>query len=286
MKNRFPKAPVKHLGTFVTLVVIFINNVVLNNDMVCNCENRWIGCDVYMAIPFIVVFVLELWTHKTLRYIYYCMRSGVLIMFHDIIKAACIGSLWVVFVLLDGDWYVCCMTKDEATCKKCTLGKYKKNISVEDEHTIAALKNESMMIALGVLICCLLLAAIISGLRWKCFKDSGLRCKCFEDSGLCCKCFKDSDCCDRKTLYKQVILDEEENALREFLTAAAKDKLKETFMADPEAAGIAADAPAAAAGVAADAPSAAEENIQLLDTVKVETAAKGTLDLPLPKERT
>jgi len=58
---------------------------------------------------------------------------------HRILKAGLVGSLWVVSVLIDGDWYVCCKNyyteHPQLPCKK--------NITDEVEVIITKLKNES-----------------------------------------------------------------------------------------------------------------------------------------------
>lgn len=57
-----------------------------------------------------------------------------------IFKAVCVGLLWVVSVLVDGDWYVCCQSKKEQSQLAC---KDKTNITAEENVTIGSLKNTS-----------------------------------------------------------------------------------------------------------------------------------------------
>lgn len=55
-------------------------------------------------------------------------------------RALCVGLLWVVSVLVDGDWYVCCSTGSVQSQLAC---KNKTNITAEENVTIDSLKNRS-----------------------------------------------------------------------------------------------------------------------------------------------
>ncbi|KAF1391044.1 hypothetical protein PFLUV_G00064510 [Perca fluviatilis] len=75
-----------------------------------------------------------------------------------------------------------------------------------------------MVIGMSLLFCILSLAALIS----------------LFGRMTCCK---DSSCCNRNILYYEVILDEEENVLKEILTKAAKEQLTDAVklkMGKPE----------------------------------------------------
>lgn len=57
-------------------------------------------------------------------------------------KAAFVASLWVVSLLIDGDWYVCCKNKysdrhPDLACKD------KESVAPEEKKMIAELKNTS-----------------------------------------------------------------------------------------------------------------------------------------------
>ncbi|XP_028439405.1 uncharacterized protein LOC114559128 isoform X2 [Perca flavescens] len=113
--------------------------------------------------------------------------------------------LWVTSVYIDGDWYVCCWNDDSGQQKQLAC-KDKNNITAEEQAIIAELKNHSMVIGMSLLFCTLFLAALISSFGRM-------------------TCCKDSSCCNRNIRYYKVILDEEENVLKEILTKAAKEQL-------------------------------------------------------------
>lgn len=110
MKNIFTDFVLKQVVLFVTIIVILILNVgVMLFRYECNCETRSRDCSVHMAIPFFIIFVLQLWTDKTLRYTFARIESCCHVVYH-MIKAALVGLLWVAFVLIEGQWYACCVS--------------------------------------------------------------------------------------------------------------------------------------------------------------------------------
>ncbi|XP_045912792.1 uncharacterized protein LOC123975383 isoform X1 [Micropterus dolomieu] len=157
-----------------------------------------------MTLPFFIVFVLQLWTDRTFQrtWTYTCKFFWVLL--YHIIKAAFIGLLWVVSVLIDGHWYVCCQN-DQSNEQKYLACKAKNEITAVEQQIITELKNESWIIGISLLFGTLCAAALMSSFGKHCFKNSA--------------------CCNRKNLYLKVILDEEKNVLKEVLTKAAKDDL-------------------------------------------------------------
>ncbi|XP_035512906.1 uncharacterized protein LOC118324591 [Morone saxatilis] len=223
MKNVFPKFALKQYSTYIAIIVIFIHNVVLDRDLECSCRQQALNCSVYMALPCLIIFVLQLWMDKTIQRTcgYRCTFFCVFLC--NIFKAAFIGLLWVVSVLIDGDWFVCCWNdhsdkQAQLACKN----KNKINLTLDEHSIIAELKNKSMFIGLCLLFCALCVAALMSPFGWmKCFwKDCCKRDCCYE-------CW--NDCSDKGILYYKVILDEEETVLTEILTKAAKDKLTEAI---------------------------------------------------------
>ncbi|GLD73559.1 uncharacterized protein AKAME5_002488400, partial [Lates japonicus] len=112
------------------------------------------------------------------------------------IKAAFIGSLWIIAVLIDGDWFVCCYNDQS--------GKYpqlactdKNNITAEEQETIAKLKNKSKGIGMYVLLGVIIVAAFMA---------------------------RATDP-NKDVLYYNLILEEEEEVLKDILRSAANDKL-------------------------------------------------------------
>lgn len=82
----------------------------------------------------------------------------------------------------------------------------------EYEFKISSLLLLLQLIGLGILSVGFLVVSILLPLGWK---------KCCEKRENC------PSCCDRKLLYDQMILEEEENVLKEMIRKAAKDKLTE-----------------------------------------------------------
>ncbi|XP_045913058.1 stress response protein nst1-like [Micropterus dolomieu] len=226
MKDLFPKFALKQLSTYLAIIVIFIHNVVLDKDLQCSCEQQTLVCIFYMIMPFFILFVLQLWTDKKFKraWKYTCPRTRkctctctkqcckerlwrvFCIFLHHIIKAVFIGLLWVVSVLIDGDWYVCCWN-DQSKQQKQLACKAETDMTAMDRKIIAELKDWSWVIGISLLFCSLVSAALISSFGWM---------KCCEDSK-----FK------KKYLYHRVVLDQEKIVLKEVLTKAAKDTLTE-----------------------------------------------------------
>ncbi|XP_078100296.1 uncharacterized protein LOC144513179 [Sander vitreus] len=235
MKNFLPKFALKKLSTYVAVIVIFVHNVVLDKDLKCSCKRQALHCNYYMIMPFFIIFVLQLWTDRTFlrtwKYTCACTRMCtndckndfkkrcklLSILVYHIVKAVLVGLLWVTSVYIDGDWYVCCQN-DHSEQQAQVACKDKDKLTAEEKAIIAQLKNHSMVIGMSLLFCTLLLASLIS----------------LFGQMTCCK---DSSCCDRTSLYYKVILDEEENVLKEILTKAAKEKLTDAVklkMDEPE----------------------------------------------------
>lgn len=213
----------KQLSTYLTIIVFFVYTAVLDRDLECTCKNQSRHCNLYMALPFLISFVLHLWVDKRFQGIWRftsttccCTCSEnctercesnckfIWILIYEILKAAFIGLLWVIFVLLDGDWYVCC--QNDGSEQQAQLACKKDKATPEEKANIAELKNKSKIIGLSMLLCTLLAFAFFSSFGWR---------KCCESRG----------CCNRKIFYDELILEEEENVLQEVLRKAAKDKL-------------------------------------------------------------
>ncbi|CAI5657476.1 unnamed protein product [Oreochromis niloticus] len=150
MKSFLPNIVIRNYGTFVAVVVIFIHNYVLDRDMQCTCKEDKTACGVYFFLPFFVLSILQLWMDDKFTRIWKysfdwkceiaicCNTRFIIVLFHHIIKAFCFGSLWILALLIDGDWYVCCLGNDK--------GLACKNEKTDDERTkIAEKKNFSML---------------------------------------------------------------------------------------------------------------------------------------------
>ena len=124
MKDVFSKFPPKQLSTFVAFIVIFVYNSVLKRDLECSCNLKHDYCYEYMSLPFFILFVLQLWKDKIFQrvcqYTCFCRRNCcdiknmkkqcrfIGVGLYTVIRASFLGLLWVVAVLIDGDWFVCC----------------------------------------------------------------------------------------------------------------------------------------------------------------------------------
>ncbi|XP_042265594.1 calcium homeostasis modulator protein 6-like [Thunnus maccoyii] len=211
MKSIFPKFALKRLNTFLAIIVIFVYKVVIDKDLECTCKNQSRDCILFMVLPFGILFVLHLWVDKRFQRIWRftcttCSKTCckfIWVLLVDILKAAFIGVLWVIFVLLDGDWYVCC--QNDGSEQQAQLAcKDKNNITPEEKANIAELKSWSQTFGFFVFFFTLFAFAILSTFRLM----------------RCC-----SPCCNRKILYDKMILEEEENVLKEILRGAAREQL-------------------------------------------------------------
>lgn len=153
MKEFLKNFPFDKVSIFVATVVSFTHNVLLDRNVACTCDYQIRDCIIYMALPSFIIFVLILWTDKTFQRVgrYTCgMCSrpccsakccgfcGVLLC--HIVKAALVGLLWVVSVLIDGDWWVCCKNDVYDYDLAC---KDKTKITTEEQKHINDLKNRS-----------------------------------------------------------------------------------------------------------------------------------------------
>lgn len=167
MRDFLTNFPFRALSIFVTIVGSFTYNILLERDIQCTCKDVGLDCSTYMFMPFGIIFFLILWTDKTLqRTCKYtcvcefnnqeqqnqqCVRTQLCgVFWSQIFKAFCVGVLWVVSVLVDGDWYVCCESETEKSQLAC---KDKTNITAEENVMINSLKNTSR-VSFSFCCCC------------------------------------------------------------------------------------------------------------------------------------
>ncbi|KAK1898807.1 Zona pellucida sperm-binding protein 3 [Dissostichus eleginoides] len=123
-------------------------------------------------------------------------------------SVASVGLLWVAFVLLDGDWYVCC--KNDGSKQQVQLAcKAEANITDNERVIIEELKNSSQHYGGFSAFFITIVAFILPFCE---------RCKCCEEV---------SCCFNSKHLIEELIFTEEENVLEEVLMKAVKEKLAE-----------------------------------------------------------
>lgn len=145
------------------MIVIFVHNYVLDEDLNCTCDADITTCSFYLVLPFLILFSLQLWTDEPFKRVWKytcptctccccfckCRCKLFLVLCLQIMKAVCIGLLWVLSVFIDGDWFVCCCnTYKEHPQLGC---KDKENITAEERVLIAKLKNKSMVSKVVVL---------------------------------------------------------------------------------------------------------------------------------------
>lgn len=223
MKDLLEHFPFKKVGTYATVIGIFIYNVLSERDVACTCKDQTHECWIYIILPVVVIMFLLLWVEKPFQRVfrYYCTfqfqcmsltewwnfcidkvkkcynkvkkcydkvkkcydkvekydckylkelvlslpsvlsgftkrvwthvkfcvkqlcsKKPLCIIVHYILKNALLSLLWILVVLIDGDWYVCCM--NDGSEKQAQLAcKDNKNITAEEEVIIDELKNRS-----------------------------------------------------------------------------------------------------------------------------------------------
>ncbi|XP_047444017.1 uncharacterized protein LOC125009840 [Mugil cephalus] len=220
MKDFLKQFFLEKLNVFVAVVVSFTYNILLDRHVACPCQQpgRSLYCYQYLSLPCGIIFILILWTDMVFmaicKYAHRnncstcdcvsaccskcCRLFGVLV--NRFLKAALVALLWVVSVLIDGDWYVCCWNNHSEKGSNITC-KDNYNITTDQRGLITGLKNESLMFGLSLLFGIIFLAFV---------------------AALCgqSKC----DDCDRR-VYEKEILKEEENTREELLKEKAKKKL-------------------------------------------------------------
>jgi len=139
MKEVLANFPFAKVNTFVIIVVSFVYNILLDRNVACNCKNADRDCYVYMFLPCGIFISLMLWTDKTChrasKYTFACSgkccrSSFIMFLVGRVFMAVSVGLLWVVTVLVDGDWYVCCLN-DKTDQQKVLACKDKSNIFIE-----------------------------------------------------------------------------------------------------------------------------------------------------------
>nr|XP_029132074.1 uncharacterized protein LOC109978606 isoform X2 [Labrus bergylta] len=210
MKDILNKLASNHLSTYVSIILMFTYTILLNRDFACTCKPQVLDCNSYMALPFFIVFFLTLWTNggflKVCRYTLCCSEGCskkcccfLIFASPKVVEAVFVGLLWVAFVLVDGDWYVCC--RNNGSVAQVVLAcKAKENITKDERAMISDLKNKSRDIAGGLLL--------------------GIICV-----GFLFKLLVRSKCCNRKFVYDKLILEEEGKVLKDLLRKSATDQL-------------------------------------------------------------
>ncbi|XP_037628655.1 uncharacterized protein LOC119489820 isoform X7 [Sebastes umbrosus] len=219
MENLLATLASEKLSTYVAITLMFTYTFLLNRDFECSCEPQPSQCHVYMVLPVFIILLLILLTDRSFQRVcrYLCSCAGCCrpttcnfwgSFIRHFLKAALVGLLWVAFVYLDGDWYVCC--KNDHSEQQAPLAcKAKNNITEKERVIIAELKNWSRVIGGFTLFGIVLVAFLIPLCQWR---------KCFGEK---------SSSCNKRFLFDKLILEEEDNVLKEILRKSAKDQLTE-----------------------------------------------------------
>nr|XP_029534561.1 uncharacterized protein LOC115140353 [Oncorhynchus nerka] len=212
---------VKKTASFtVTFFVLFLYQVVLDEHLKCSCKDgvkpevTYNQCIFYMLFPALILFLLTLWMEGEFQRVLRIIRICGCILWRRflaiLIKAVAIGSLWVVSVLFDGDWYVC-LKRVMLPCRNNTTP-----FQVELEKQLEAhFKTESMVIGLVLVLGLLVVTSILTAVPWKdvC-------------SVICRKCTRYQNSTIKmyhKMLYEESILEQIDIVIEKELKKTAKE---------------------------------------------------------------
>ncbi|CAB1322420.1 unnamed protein product [Coregonus sp. 'balchen'] len=166
----------KTASFYVTTIALFIYHVVFDENLKCLCKNgvkpevTYDHCTFYMVLPALILFLLTLWMDGqfqrilriTCRCRCRCNLWGRLLAI--LIKAAAIGLLWVVSVLLDGDWYVCIQRATLPCQNNADTTPYQEELEKQLE---THFKRESMVYGLSLVLVLLFATSILTAIPWR-----------------------------------------------------------------------------------------------------------------------
>ncbi|XP_038578629.1 uncharacterized protein LOC119905550 isoform X2 [Micropterus salmoides] len=218
MEDVLTKLTSGNLRTYTAVILMFTYNILLDMDFACTCKPQVFDCTSYLVLPVLIIFIYILWTDRSFQRVFRYMCSGAFgcrsrphicsflgSFLRKLLKALLVGLLWVAFVYIDGDWYVCC--KNDGSEQQAQLAcKDKRRITEKEQVLIAEVKNKSRVIGGVLLFGIILMASLMPLCRWT-------------------KCCGKSSSCNRKLLKDKLILEEEENVLIEILRKSVKEKL-------------------------------------------------------------
>ncbi|XP_052335520.1 uncharacterized protein LOC127911800 [Oncorhynchus keta] len=210
----------------VTFFVLFLYQVVLDEHLKCSCKDgvkpevTCNQCIIYMLFPALILFLLTLWMdgefQRVLRIIRICRCNLWRRFFAMLFKAFAIGSLWVVSVLFDGDWYVC-YKRVKLPCRNNTT-PFQEELEKQLE---ARFKTESMVIGLVLVLVLLVVTSILTAVPWR-DVCSVIRRKCTRYQNI-------NDCSTikmyHKMLYEESILEEIDIVIEKDLKKTAKERV-------------------------------------------------------------
>ncbi len=118
-------------SVFVAFLFLIIFQFVFKVDFVCACdpkENLQV-CAIYMSLPAISLCIIVIITEKSSMRIFCSNGTGTtykcIVFIMSVIKGLSVASLWIITLLIDGDWYACLKTTnydlppyEQIFCKK------------------------------------------------------------------------------------------------------------------------------------------------------------------------
>lgn len=201
---------------YTVVILIFSYHFIFEKDIPCTCTNLGRDCTLYVLLPTLIILFALLWMDKRCHRgckkklcrrtccrrpdCRFDSRSKKCFSCFRFLNAAFVSLIWIVSVLIDGDWYVCCTdhTHHDIACED------EANRSEEDRRALNSMNDESRIIGLGILSGLLLIAFLAS------------------------VCVKTSECSVNGKLI-EIVLEEEEKLvskeLREKLKQMMKNKL-------------------------------------------------------------
>ncbi len=118
-------------SVFVAFLFLIIFQFVFKVDFECPCdpkENLQV-CTIYMSLPAISLCIKVIITEESTRSIFCSNGTGTtykcIVFIMSVIKGLSVASLWIITLLIDGDWYACLKTTnydlppyEQIFCKK------------------------------------------------------------------------------------------------------------------------------------------------------------------------
>ncbi|KAI4898117.1 hypothetical protein NFI96_015376 [Prochilodus magdalenae] len=189
-------------GAFAVVFFFVIFQYIFKQEFFCPCdpdENIYF-CMAYIFLPFIIFALIIIVVDKIFLEICAfpkCTSSWVMV--KRILRALCVGTLWIITALLDGDLLVCYATTSRNITMRSEQPLCKKEPTSDEFSSIRHWESTSRVTGLA-LLCVILLVWIVFSIICK-------RNKSFN-----------------KTVYEEVVLEETENLLHSKLKTMAKEK--------------------------------------------------------------
>lgn len=150
MQSLITKILTEKLSTYAAVISIFTYTILLDRDFACTCKPQASICNLYMLLPPVIIFLLILLLDSSFQSVcrYYsshckCLCGLCCFYAHHFLRALLVGSLWVAFLFLDGDWYVCC--QNDGSEQQATLAcKAEKDIKVNEKVLKAELNTSQV----------------------------------------------------------------------------------------------------------------------------------------------